>query len=99
MPYGPIKFRSTVVKPYNYNFNTDDPEDIIYTKGPARPGRLEVRIPAVAAPLAAIIPTAEILSTIPIVAIYLSPATSPNQARLLSLLLVRVVSDVIINKD
>ena len=76
MPYSPVKFRSTVVKLYNYDPN--DTEDIVYTEGPACPGRLEVRIPAAAAPLAAIIPAAEILSTIPIVAIYLSPATSPD---------------------
>ena len=73
MPYSPIKFRLTVVKPYNYNLNNnpaaDNPEDIIYAEGLARPGRLEVRIPAVAIPPAMITPAA---------AIYLSPATSPN---------------------
>ena len=67
MPYSPVKFRLTVVKPYNYDLNsdptTDDPEDIVYAEGPARPGRLEVRIPAAALPL------------------------------------IRVISDVIINKD
>ena len=122
MLYSPIKFRLTVVKPYNYdpdrdtNPSADNPEDIVYTKGPARPGRLEVRIPAIAAPLAAIIPTAKISSIIltvatlsiistiailliPTAAIYPSPATRPNQARQLSLSPVRVVSNVIINKD
>ena len=69
MPYSPVKFRSTVIKPYNHNPDIDDPEDIVYAEGPARPGRIEVRIPAAAAPLAAIIPIA---------AIYLSLATSPN---------------------
>ena len=67
MLYSPIKFRLTVVKLYNYNPN--NAEDIVYTKGPARPGRLEVRIPAAAAPLA---------EMIPIAATYLSPATSPD---------------------
>ena len=69
MPYSPIKFRLIVVKPYNYNPNIDDPKDIVYTKGPAFPSRMEIRIPAIAAPLAAIIPAA---------AIYPSLATSPN---------------------
>ncbi|QUC20723.1 uncharacterized protein UV8b_04964 [Ustilaginoidea virens] len=83
-----------VVKPYNHdpNYNTnpgiDDPKDIVYTEGPACPGRIEVRIPAVAAPPAAIIPAA---------ATYLSLATGPDQVR--PVLPARVVSDVIINKD
>ena len=75
MPYGPVKFRLIVVKLYNYNPN--DTEDIVYTKGPARPGRLEVRIPATAIPLAAIIPIVAILS-IPAAAIYPSLTASPN---------------------
>ena len=104
MLYSPVKFRLTVVKLYNYDPN--DAEDIVYTEGPACPGRLEVRIPAAAAPLAAIIPTAETLLIIPTAAasliiptaaIYPSPATSPDQARPVSL--ARVVSDVMINKD
>lgn len=96
MPYGPVKFRSTVVKLYNYNPDCDinpgmdDPEDIVYTEGLARPSRLKVRVPAAPAPLAAITPIA---------VTYLSPATGSNQARPLLLLLARVVSDVIINKD
>ena len=96
MPYGPVKFRLTVVKPYNHDLNSnptaDDAEDIVYAKGPARPGRIEVRIPAAAAPLAAITPAA---------AIYPSPATSPNQVRpVLPLLpLIYIISDIIINKD
>lgn len=69
MPYSPVKFRSIVVKPYNYNPDINDPEDIVYTEGPAYSGRMKVRIPAAAAPLAAIIPTA---------AIYPSLATSPD---------------------
>ena len=93
MLYSLIKFRLTVVKPYNYNPDIDDPKDIVYTKGPARPSRLEVRIPAAPAPPAAMIPAAAILS---------SPTPNPAKVpalRLISLLLVRVVSDIIINKD
>ena len=112
MPYGPVKFRLTVVKPYNHDLDNDpaadDPEDIVYAEGPARPGRLEVRIPAAAAPPAAMIPIAEILSPtpdrLPIAEILSSP--TPNPARipalrlvLLLLSLVRVVSDVMINED
>ena len=69
MLYSLIKFRLTVVKPYNYNPDIDDPKDIVYTKGLARPGRIEVKILTAAVPLAVIIPIA---------AIYLSLATSPN---------------------
>ncbi|QUC22963.1 uncharacterized protein UV8b_07204 [Ustilaginoidea virens] len=71
MPHGPVKFRSTVVKPYNHdpdrdsNPAADDPEDIVYAEGPARPGRLEVRIPAAAAPPAAMIPAAATSSPAP----------------------------------
>ena len=110
MPYSPVKFRLIVVKLYNYDPN--DTEDIVYTEGPARPGRLEVRIPAAAAPPAAIlsiIPTVAIssiiptvaTSLIPTVAIYPSLAISPNQVRLVSLSppLAYMISDVIINKD
>ncbi|QUC22962.1 uncharacterized protein UV8b_07203 [Ustilaginoidea virens] len=72
MPHGPVKFRSTVVKPYNHDLDSDpaadDAEDIVYAEGPARPGRLEVRIPAAAAPPAAMIPTATTSSMIPAVA-------------------------------
>ena len=50
MLYSPVKFWLTVVKPYNHDLDSnpaaDDSEDIIYAKGPARPSRLEVRIPA-----------------------------------------------------
>ena len=93
MPYSPIKFRSIVVKPYNYNPDIDDPKDIVYAEGPARPGRIEVRIPAAAAPLAAMIPAAAILSL-----------PTPNLARVPALRPVlpspvRVVSDIMINKD
>ncbi|QUC22955.1 uncharacterized protein UV8b_07196 [Ustilaginoidea virens] len=82
MLYSPVKFRSTVVKPYNHDFDNpaaDDAEDIVYAEGPARPGRLEVRIPAPAAavPPAAIIPAAETLST-PAAVIYPSLATGSD---------------------
>ena len=108
MLYSPVKFRLTVVKLYNHDPN--DTKDIVYTKGPARPSRLEVRIPAAPTLLAAIIPIAEISSTIPTAAIllitlaaaiYPSPATRSDQVRLvlLSLPLVYMISDVIINKD
>ncbi|QUC17572.1 uncharacterized protein UV8b_01813 [Ustilaginoidea virens] len=88
MLYSPVKFRLTVVKPYNYDPNIDDPKDIVYAEGPARPSRLEVRIPAAAAPPAAITLAA---------ATYPSPATSPNQVRLVSP--AHIISNIIINKD
>ena len=69
MLYSLVKFQLIVIKPYNYNPNIDNPKDIVYTEGPACPSRLKVRIPATPAPLAVIIPIAEILSIIPIVAI------------------------------
>ncbi|QUC19200.1 uncharacterized protein UV8b_03441 [Ustilaginoidea virens] len=105
MPYSPVKFQSTVVKPYNHDLDnptTDDAEDIVYAEGPARPGRLKVRIPApaTAAPLTAMIPAAETSST-PAAATYPSPAISSDQTRLVLPLPppARIISDVIINKD
>lgn len=90
----------------------DNPKDIVYAEGPARPSRLEVRIPAASVPPAAIIPAAAISlspaaatlsslapNNLPIAAISSLPATSSDQARPVLLLLVRVISDIIINKD
>ena len=75
MLYSPVKFRLTVVKLYNYD--PDNTKDIVYTEGLARPGRLEVRIPAAAVPPAAIIPAAAI-SLSPAAAILLSLATGSS---------------------
>ncbi|GAO20127.1 hypothetical protein UVI_02060700 [Ustilaginoidea virens] len=93
MRYGPVKFRLTVVKPYNHDPDTDDPEDIVYTNAPARPGRLEVRIPAAAAPLAAVAPPAAISAAA------ISPSPSEPVWPLPVVKIIWVVSDVMINKD